>query len=532
VSHRDGEIDVLDEAKILHQVKRLIRSDLAGAREALGELLHPIIEDAARRRAMAADPSEKTISRKQAQTAINFFNHGVISAQQGMLDEAIGYYKRAIALKPDFVEAHNNLGDVLNSKRRLDEALICFLKAILLNPRSVHAYNNLGNILTKIGCLQEALASFEQALTIDPDCADAHNNRGLALQHLKHYDEALISYNKAVLINRNCASAYINKASFKLLLGKYEEGWPLYEWRWKGEQLKHYARNFYQPLWLGKQSIVNKTILLHGEQGLGDVIQFVRYAPLVEELGAKVILECPHILIPLLDTLKGDITLVAHGDVLPAFDLHCPLMSLPLAFGTRIDSIPASIPYLSADSHKQREWRGRLGPKARPRLGLVWSGNINHVQDYNRSISLRTLEPLLHLDFEFHSLQKDSRDDDHAILIEHGQIQVHEAELHDFSDTAALIAELDLIVTVDTAVAHLAGALGKEVWILLPYSPDFRWMTERSDSPWYPTARLFRQRNGGNWEYVIKDVCSALRARYQPIKPNSRYTPPSISATK
>jgi hypothetical protein len=227
-------------------------------------------------------------------------------------------------------------------------------------------------------------------------------------------------------------------------------------------------------------------------------------------LGAKVILRVPAGLITLMRTLKGDFTLIAHDDPLPACDLCCPLMSLPLAFKTTVETIPSQVPYLSVDPRRRGRWRRRLGPKVKPRIGLAWSGNPGHINDSNRSMPLRALAPLLELDFEYHSLQPETRTEDQAALAAFDRLRTHQDELHDFADTAALIAELDLVISVDTATAHLAGALGKPVWIMLPYSPDFRWLLSRSDSPWYPTARLFRQESRGNWEGVMESVCFAL----------------------
>jgi tetratricopeptide (TPR) repeat protein len=501
----------LEDAKRHYQDALVIKPDLDAARESLGEVLRLIAQEAGAQQA-DADPFAATPSQRQRQAAIDSYNQGVMYEQQGVLDEAISHYQRAVELKPDFAEAHNNLGNALTSRERYKEALVCFLNTLALNPASVHACNNLGNTLTNLDRLDEALAGYERAIAIDPFHPEAYNNRGKTLNDMNRHEEALASYDRALTLKPDYADANFNKGLLKLLLGNYEEGWPLYEWRRQlAQQQKNFARNFSQPLWLGDQSIANKTILLYAEQGLGDVIQFVRYAPMVEALGAKVILELPPTLVPLLRTLKGDIAVIAKGDLLPEFELHCPLMSLPLAFKTTLATIPAEVPYLAVDPHKQHEWRERLGPKLRPRVGLAWSGSDTHKHDRHRSISLRSLAPLLRSDLEFHSLQKEVRPDDQTVLAGFTAIRTHDAYLRDFADTAALVAELDLVVTVDTAVGHLAGALGKEVWILLPYAPDSRWLMQRSDSPWYPTARLFRQSSRGHWEDVIADVCSALQ---------------------
>ena len=397
--------------------------------------------------------------------------------RQGRLQEALDGYDKILSLRPDYAEVHLNRGNVLKDLQRYDEAL----------------------------------DSYGRALALRPDYAEAYSDRGYALQDLRRYAEALANYDKAISIKPDYAEAQFNKSRLKLLLGQYTEGWSLYEWRWKVAKNKVYFKEFKQPLWLGDQPIAGKTILLHAEQGFGDVIQFVRYLQMVEALGAEILLGVHPLLVPLLHSLNGTFTLATKIIGLPPFDFHCPLMSLPLAFKTDIDSIPANIPYLAADPGRRSHWGERLGNKVRPRIGLVWSGTPRHSNDRNRSVALRSLAPLLRLNFEYHSLQKEVRAEDKSVLAEFTDILCHENELRDFADTAALVAEMDLIISVDTSVAHLAGALGKTVWILLPYAPDYRWMTERSDSPWYPTARLFRQGGVGDWNRVIEAVCAELR---------------------
>jgi len=443
----------------------------------------------------------------------DFFSHynaGVALQELGRYEEALLSYERALKLRPGLVEGYINRGNVLKELGRYDEALASYDKAITRDRASAKAYNNRGAVLEVLGRYTEALASYEKAIALNSNFAQAHNNRGSLLEKFCRYDEALASYDKAITLNPDFAEAHYNKGLLLMLLGDDEHGRPLYEWRWKTDQKKSF-RNFPQPLWLGDSSLTGRTILLHAEQGLGDTLQMVRYVPMVEELGANVILEVPAVLISLLKTLRGNFTLVARGDALPAFDLQCPLMSLPLAFRTRIDNIPAPIPYLSADPEKQQTWRERLGPKVRPRVGLAWSGNPQHKNDRNRSMSLHMLEPLLHLDCEYHALQKEIRAEDCMTLSQFKQIQNHAEELKDFADTARLIAELDLVITVDSAVAHLAGAMGKDVWILLPFHSDHRWLTKRDDSAWYPTAKLFRQHSIADWMSVIAEILAALK---------------------
>jgi Glycosyltransferase family 9 (heptosyltransferase) len=276
-----------------------------------------------------------------------------------------------------------------------------------------------------------------------------------------------------------------------------------FEWRER--------RNFAQPLWIESNDIAGKTILLHAEQGFGDTVQFCRYVPLVAGLGARTILEVQAPLAELMTTLACDAQIVCSGASLPDFDMHCPLLSFPLALGTRIDTIPFATPYLATPRHASKDWELRLGQKLRPRIGLAWSGNPSHRNDHNRSISLRSLIVLLHSEATFVSLQKELRPDDAAVLKECTDILQFSDEIDDFSNTTALIDRLDLVISVDTSVAHLAGALGKPTWILLPFLPDFRWLLDRDDGPWYPTARLFRQDETRSWDGVIRRVHAALQ---------------------
>ena len=427
--------------------------------------------------------------------------------------EALASCDRAIALNPGFAPAYNNRGNALNELKRFDEALASFDKAIGLSPDYAEAHCNRANTLSILLRLDDALASYDKAIALNPDLVMAYNNRGNLLVKLKRPDDALASYDKAIALNPDLVEALWNKALFKLLIGDYAEGWALYEWRWKRDEAAELPRDFPQPLWRGQESLTGKTVLLHAEQGLGDSIQFCRYVPMVEALGARVVLEIQPPLLGLMSTLKGSARVISQGDILPGFDCYCPLMSLPLAFKTIVSTIPAQAPYLAVDPGKQEQWKKCLGAKTRPRVGLVWSGTPGHKNDRNRSIPLDRLSPLLGLDFEFHCLQKEVRPPDRDSLERrHQKIRTYESDLNDFSDTAALIMEMDLVVSVDTSVAHLAGALGQRVWVLLPFPPDFRWLMDGELSPWYPSARLFRQEKVGDWEGVIEQVVAALNA--------------------
>jgi Flp pilus assembly protein TadD len=396
----------------------------------------------------------------------------------------------------------------LHEAGNLNDAETIYRTMLASNPKNEHALVLLGTIYAQRGNAEEALRLMDSAIAINPNNAAAYYNRGRAFHAMGRYNDALESYDRAIILKSDYVDPYYNKGLIKLLLGEYEQGWKLYEWRWKHvAQFK--PRVLPNPLWLGEKPIAGKTIFLHAEQALGDTIQFCRYLPMLEAMGPKVIFEVHPSLLGLLSTLKGSFHLLAQGNPLPEFDFQCPLMSLPLAFKTSLNTIPASIPYLRADSEKRNTWKERLGEKVNPRIGLVWSGATYHKNDHNRSIALSLFAPLLHSQCDFHSIQKEYRPNDPAVLAAN-RVTSHAKALNDFTDTAALISEMDLIISVDTSVVHLAGALGKPVWILLPFVPDFRWLTGRKDSPWYPTARLFRQTTIGNWTNVLETMKDEL----------------------
>ena len=478
-----------------------------------------------------------------------YSNRGLALHGLNRFEEALASCDRAIALNPGNAEAHNNLGLALESLNRYAEALESFDRAIALNPDIAMIHSNRGYALQALKRPFEALASFDHAIALQPDFVEAHNDRGFLLYGFNRYDEAMASFDRAIALNPNYAkahanraaslvrfnrvsealasfdraielqpeyaSAYLGKSLLKLLMGDFEEGWKLYEWRWKEEPQKSHLRNFPQPLWLGDQTVAGKIMLIHTEQGLGDFIQFCRYAPMVAALGAKVLLETPAPLVSLAATLKGNLSIISYGEPLPPFDLYCPIMSLPLAFKTTLQSIPSEVPYLHADPERQKSWQLRLRNKTKPRIGLVWSSTSTKPSFLKRYIPLQLMKPLLQLPAEFHALQKDIQPTDKALLTglfsKFRRIHLHHGQLYDLSNTAALMQEMDLIISIDTSVAHLAGAMGKPVWILLPYAPHFTWMLDRTDSPWYPTATLFRQPAPDDWESVIAKVVAKLK---------------------
>jgi hypothetical protein len=438
-------------------------------------------------------------------------NRGLALQELRRPDEALASYDKALSLDPGHIEALNNRGNALQDLKRLDEALACYDKVLSLKPDDAEAHYNRGTVLQDLGRPDAALASYDKALSLRPDYLEAYNNRGNVLQSLLRLDEARASFDKAQTLKPDHAEACWNKSLLLMLTGQYIEGWEQYEWRFKTRAMKHHYPDFSQPAWRGQDSLQGKTLLICAEQGFGDVIQFCRYLPQLSQLGARILFEVPKALESLVSTLNCPMTVVTKGSALPPFDAYCPVMSLPHAFKTTVETIPATVPYLGSERSKVEAWHKKLGEKTRLRIGVVWSGAAGHKNDANRSIRLEDFLPLTERPVEWHSLQKIYRPQDLDKLGLHPEIHQHQDDLNDFSDTAALIECMDLVICVDTSVAHVAGALGKPVWILLPFSPDFRWMLERDDTPWYPSARLFRQSGIGDWQSVIAQVGSELQ---------------------
>ncbi|RKT27665.1 tetratricopeptide repeat protein [Paraburkholderia sp. RAU2J] len=435
--------------------------------------------------------------------------------------DALAAFDRAIASMPQAAPFWNNRACLLRDMGRAGDALADLDHALALRPDYAAAWSNRGNVLTDMNRPQEAEHSYRRALELAPAFVDAWNNLGLAQTDLDQHAQALSSYERALALDPESVETRWNQSLCLLRMGRFEAGWRQYESRWERSRIKAARRGFAQPLWLGDFPLDGKTILLHAEQGLGDTLQFCRYAALVSKLGAKVVLEVPSSLMRLMTTLDGVGQLVEAGRPLPTFDCHCPLLSLPLAFRTDEASIPAFTPYLFADAEAARAWRERIDTQAGRRLkvGLVWAGeNRSHVAelrriDERRSIALERFAPIFEVpDVCFFSLQKGAAASQLRVSALSGRVVDYTEDLHDFADTAALVANLDLVISVDTSTAHLAGALGKPVWILNRFDTCWRWLLERSDTPWYPGARLFRQPALGDWDSVMRATREALSA--------------------
>jgi tetratricopeptide (TPR) repeat protein len=443
------------------------------------------------------------------------YQSAVLSHQLGRLEEAVKHFDLCNRLKPDHALTLRARARSLRDLNRLEEALQDSQRACALDPGDAGACNGVGDILARLPDRQEeALQWFDRALELEPDFIQAQTNKALVLGQLLRCEEAIASYDRLKSLDPDNAEADISLGHLHLLLGNFESGWAGHEARRRIPSFSAPYPKFSQPAWLGEHEIEGKTILVHVDEGFGDTIQFARYLPLLAARGAHVLLVVDGPAYPLLSDLAGVSQCFAYpANTLPPFDFHCPMSSLPLAFATRLDTIPSGVSYLPAPAESRvQAWESRLAPRHRLRVGLVWSGNPNHRNDRNRSIPLRTLSRILDADAAFVSLQKDPRPDDKAFLLESTGILDLTADLTDFTETAALLRCLDLVITVDTSVAHLAGAMGCPTWILLPYAPDWRWLLDRDDSPWYPAVRLFRQPKPRDYDSVIDRVGAELTA--------------------
>jgi Flp pilus assembly protein TadD len=450
---------------------------------------------------------------------------GTIKARSGRTAEAVELFERAVAVQPADARSHNNLGNALAEVGRLEEALPSYERALSIAPNFIDARHNRGRALLSLGRFAEALVSFDLLLERNPTSIAALIDRGHALCSLGRPTTALQSFDQAITLNPGNPTALVNKAHACLLMGDYEAGWPFHEARYYAHRRKVSAPPscFSQRHWLGVESLEGKTIFLYAEQGLGDTLQFCRYVPMVAARGAKVILEVQHpCLVPILGSLDGVGQLITRQDPMPErFDYHASLMSLPLAFNTTLTTIP-SRPYLKADPVKVGAWRERLGPSDKLRVGLVWAGAHRPFQpetlpvNSRRNIPLTWLAPLKHSRVEFYSLQVGEAAENELASLQDSdwdgpEITSYVGEFRDWSDTAALVENLDLVISVDTSTAHLTGALGKPFWLLNRFDTCWRWMLERTDSLWYPSATIYRQDKPGDWGSVVQRVAADLR---------------------
>jgi tetratricopeptide (TPR) repeat protein len=457
------------------------------------------------------------IIREIPNSAAAYVNRGYILKQLKRFAEAIADCEKAIELEPGYAEAHFNRGATLHELKRFDAAIESYDDAIKLKPEYADAYFNRGATLHELKRFDAALESYSQAIKINPEYAEAFFNRGATLHELRRFAEALESYDKALSLKPDDNRILFARSSVNLLLGNFEPGWKDYEGR-DANQPRPGDRPFRRPRWLGDADIARKKLLVHCEQGLGDTIQFCRYLTLVQQKGAHVLFAPQASLKELMRSLAANIELVDGGDRDLRFDYHVPLLSLPLAFKTDRESIPAQVPYLSADPQRVNQWAARLGDHGF-RIGIAWQGATTAI-DAGRSFNVREFQPLAEIpNARLISLQKGEGEAQLSALPAGMKVETlgaaFDAEPDAFLDTAAVMQALDLVITSDTAIAHLAGALGRPVWTALQYVPDWRWLLDRNDSPWYPTMRLFRQQRAGDWPGVFADIRHALLQRMQ-----------------
>jgi tetratricopeptide (TPR) repeat protein len=498
---------------------------------------------------------ERAIFHYQGALALNpayaeaYFNLGIVLLELGRFDVAIAAFRNTLTLKPHNAEALYNMGIAFQAQSKLEEAIASYQKAVLLKPDFPHAYNNMGNACQDLGDTRKAIVCFQKALQLEPDYVEGHYNLGKSYHVQNRYADAISCYHKALQIapgfDRACnnlaktyqdmrrlenaahfyrkalelnpgyAEAHFNFATLNLLTGNFKAGWRGYEWRFKCRDWKRtYPYRYHIPRWDGER-FIGRTLYVHSEQGFGDTIQFIRYLPLVKARGGSVIFETMAPLLELFKNFPGIDELVitpADGQPAVACDLCTPLLSLPAIFGTTLKTIPADIPYLFADPTQTSEWQNDLGSKGF-KVGLVWAGKSSHDNDHARSCKLENFIPLANVPkVRLYGLQTGKAAGQAAELAAEMNLISLSENFENFADTAGVVANLDLIISVDTAVAHLAGAMGKPVWVLLPFVPDWRWFLDRNDSPWYPTMRLFRQEKQGDWVTVMRRVVEEVQA--------------------
>ena len=494
-----------EEALACYQQAVKLKSDFAEAYNNLGNLQRELgqLDD--------ASSNCRAALRLKPDMADAHNNLGAVYSAQKRWEDAASSYRQALALRPDHAEARGNLGTALRELGQVDESIGHLRQALRLRPDFAEAHGALAMALSQQGDLDGALASCQEALRLRPNLASAHLSMGFILSELGRRDEALACCDRALALEPDMPDAHKNRSLVWLLEGKLTEGWAEYEWRWKCPELPE--RPFPQPLWDGSP-LDGRRILLHAEQGLGDSLHFVRYAPLVHERGGRVIVVCQRPLVSLLARCRGVEQVVAQGDPLPPFDTHAPLLGLPRIFGTTLDNIPAEVPYLQADVQSAERWRAELAAVPGCKVGIAWQGSRTHRRDRGRSIPLALFAPLAELPgVRLYSLQKNFGQEQIAQVSFADRIVDLSPRLETFDDTAAVVQNLDLVIACDTSVVHLAGALGKPVWTAVAVVPDWRWLLDRDDTPWYPTMRLFRQARRGDWQEVFERIAEQLAER-------------------
>ena len=454
----------------------------------------------------------------QPLNATPYYNLGLTLQERKEYASALRLYQMALELQPANVKILNNHGIVLKELRRYEEALRSYEQAIALDPSYPNSYVNRAGARLRLGQINEALLDCEQAIHLQPDYLEAWFNRAFMLGEAGRHHEAITHYQYLLALAPQHAMAQFAFSLCYLITGDLLHCWQQYEWRWQDLSLGIKKPALSHPEWDGHSSLVGKKILVYFEQGLGDSLQFCRFILPLQARGAEVILLVQPALQELVQSLDPTI-LVVSGGQLPEVDYLAPLLSLPRLLDIQLADLPVASRYLQVPNAAQQQWRQRLGPRQKPRIGLAWRGNSGHKNDHNRSLSLAMLLAVLPGEYDYICLQKDLDADDRQLLQARPEIRVFSAELTTFSDTAALCQQLDLVLSVDTSVAHLAGALGTPLWVLLPFNPDWRWLLERTDSPWYPQATLLRQPGYGDWSSLLDTLPQRLSAWLQEPHP-------------
>ncbi|HEX7379880.1 MAG TPA: tetratricopeptide repeat protein [Pirellulales bacterium] len=504
----------LEEALVSYQQAVRLKHDFAEAYNNLGNLQRELgqLDEA------LANCREALRLRPDMPDALN--NLGAVHTAKRQWSEAADCFRKALTYRPDHAEACGNLAMALRELGEIEEAIVHFRHALRLRPDFAEAHGALAMALSQQGDLEGALASCREALRLKPELASAHLSMGFLLSELGRRDEAIACCDRALELEPDLPDAHKNRSLIWLLEGKLAEGWQEYEWRWKCPELPE--RPFQQPLWDGAP-LAGRTILLHAEQGLGDTLHFIRYASLVRDRGGRVLLVCQRPLVSLLARAPGVEQVVAQGDPIPAFDTHAPLLGLPRIFGTTLENVPAQVPYLIPDAAAAARWRDELSATPGLKIGIAWQGSRTHRRDRGRSIPLRLFAPLADLPgVQLYSLQKNFGQEQLAQVAFRDRVIDLSSRLDTFDDTAAVVDGLDLVIACDTSLVHLAGGLGKPTWIAITAVPDWRWLLEREDSVWYPTARLFRQRKRGDWQEVFERMTTTLAAQLGVAAPSRR----------
>ena len=437
-------------------------------------------------------------------------NLGALLNAKKNYKKALYFLEKALSIKPNHVEALNNKGNSLRGLEQHESALEIYDQTLNIQPNFIDALNNKGNCLKNLNLFDKAIKIYNQVLLLKPNFADALYNQGICFHSTGNFDEAINNYNKAIEFEPDFIDAHYNLVILQLIKGNFLDGLKNYEWRKKRNPFKETLKFFDEKKeWDGNKSLNNKEIFIYKEQGLGDYIHYCRYLPIIYAMGAKIILDVPKSIKTLIDTMDFNYKIIDKPKP-NQYDYFCSIISLPFLLNTDLNNIPKNVPYIFTPENEKKNWLKKLDTKNKYLVGIKWRGSTSYKDDNNRSIKLEEIKPLLNLPFEFHSLDIELHDEDKEIISENPNLIFHGNDLLGMEKTAGLIENLDLIISVDTSIAHIASSIGKPVWLLLSYLHDYRWMLNRDDSPWYPNLKIIKQTKHNNWSEVIKIVNKKL----------------------